>query len=393
MGYEKFGLKENPFPKGGAILKPESDDPRENGSIFSINAREKEILEFERKFIGTATSFDDRIRCGFLWAEGDRTTGRGMGKTALAVFMKHKINDGFGNKYFNGSKKFFCSYLSFNQQMVAKIGLFFQTALNSLIKDRIFEELSKVISSEILIRKGVSGDFSNAVANNSVRDYLEKEVLGHDLNQRHSARDWRADPALTDIFLNQTTKCLKAAGFAGGLLIVDDIENLTDKSTPKQIESFIKDFGLYFFRTGNEASNSNFYTVILTTHQQSAQKISQAWKVAGLAAAYPLDEKGHASLLARKPDLEQSIDIVIQYIKRYRDSSFTSQNEFFPFTKNALETVIKESDFHPRRFLSRLNRVVVEAVSQDVSEIDLDFIKTVPEVEDETEETLGIEDI
>lgn len=66
MGYEIYGLRENPFPKGGAILKPESNDPRENGSIFSVNARKDEIEEFEKKFIGTATSFDDRVRCGFL---------------------------------------------------------------------------------------------------------------------------------------------------------------------------------------------------------------------------------------------------------------------------------------------------------------------------------------
>jgi len=63
MGYEIYGLKENPFPRGGAILKPESTDPRENGSIFSVNARAREIQEFEGKFIGTKTSFEDRLRC------------------------------------------------------------------------------------------------------------------------------------------------------------------------------------------------------------------------------------------------------------------------------------------------------------------------------------------
>ena len=51
MGYEVYGLRDNPFPRGGAIIKPESDDPRENGSIFSVNARAREIKEFEEKFI------------------------------------------------------------------------------------------------------------------------------------------------------------------------------------------------------------------------------------------------------------------------------------------------------------------------------------------------------
>lgn len=394
MGYEIYGLRENPFPKGGAILKPESIDPRENGSIFSVNARKQEIEEFERKFVGTATSFDDRVRCGFLWAEGDRTTGRGMGKTALAVYMKHKTNDEdeYGRRYFDRSKKFFCSYISFNQQMTAKIGLFFQEALNSFIKDRVFEEASKVTDGDVLVRNGVDIRFAQAVANNSVREFLEKEILGHGLDTRLTAKDWRADPILKDIFLNQTTRCLKTAGFIGGILLVDDIENLTDRSTPRQTETFIKDFGLSFFRAGNEASNSNFYTVILTTHQQSARKISQAWTVAGLSASFPLVPGGHASLLTRKPDLEQAIDMVTQYIKSYREPSFNPPSEYHPLTKDALETVIRECDFHPRRFLSRFNRILVEGVSKGLKEITTEFTRTVPEVEKE-EGHPGVEEL
>ncbi len=392
MGYEIYGLKENPFPRGGAILRPESSDPRENGSIFSVNARRREIEEFEKKFIGTATTFDDRIRCGFLWAEGDRTTGRGMGKTALAVYMKHLINDGYGKKYFDGSKKFFCSYISFNQQMVAKIGLFFQEALNSFIKDRIFEEVSKITDRDTLVRNGFNNRFAANVANNSVREYLEKEVLGHVLDIRITVKDWRADPILKDLFLNQTTRALKVAGFNGGILLIDDIENLTDRSTPRQIETFIKDFGLSFFRTGNETSNSNFYTIILTTHQQSAQKISQAWTVAGLSASFPLVPKGHASFLTQKPDLEQAMDMILQYIKAYRDPSFSPPSEYYPFTRDALDNLIQECDFHPRRFLSRLNRILVEGVSKGVKEISTEFTRTIPEYEEE-KETPGIEEL
>lgn len=390
MGYEIYGLKDNPFPKGGAILKPESQDPRENGSIFSKEARDREIREFEEKFIGTRTSFNDRIRCGFLWAEGDRTTGRGMGKTALAVYMKHKINNGYGSQYFEGKYKFFCSYIAFNLQMVARIGLFFQEALNSLIKDGIFHEISKLQDPDALINQGVDEEFAKAVANDSVCDYLEK-ILEHSLNVRITTRDWRYDPILSDIFLNQTTKCLKSAGFIGGILLVDDIENLTDRSTPRQIETFIKDFGLAFFRTGNEASNNNFYTIILTAHQQSAQKISQAWTVAGLSASFPLVPSGHASLLTRRPDITQCIDIVKQYLIEYRDMSNKPPNEFYPFTRSAIEFVIRECGFHPRRFLSRLNRIIVEALSKDVKEITSEFVKEVPEVEEA--ETPGIEDL
>lgn len=393
MGYEKYGLKENPFPRGGAILKPESTDPRENGSIFSVNARAEEIREFEEKFIALRTSFDDRVRCGFLWAEGDRTTGRGMGKTALAIYMRHKIDKDkdYGKSYFGDKVKFFCSYVSFKEQLKSKVAFLYKETFRSFIKDGLFSHISSCVSKDDLIQFGVQEDFAEAVITNSVKDYLES-LSRYKLEEMSTAWDQRFLVKLSDLFLNQTVKCLKIAGFAGGILLIDDIENLTDKSTRAEIENFIKDFGIAFFRAGNEASNSNFFTIILTTHQQSAQKISQAWTVAGLSASFPIVPGGYSSLLTRKPDMEQAIDIVTQHLKYYRASSFTPPDEFFPFKKEAIETVIKECNYHPRRFLSRVNRIITEALSRDVKEITSEFVKTVPEVEEE-ETQLGIEEI
>lgn len=389
MGYEIYGLKGNPFPRG-AILKPEGTDPRENGSIFSKNARAKEIKEFEEKFIGTKTSFDDRISCGFLWAEGDRTTGRGMGKTALAIYMKHRINEGYGKNYFDGKTKFFCVYVSFKEQLKSKIAFLYKEAFRSFINSGLFSHLSSCVNLDDLVTADVQEEFAEAVANNSVKEHLES-LSKYKLDQMSTAWDQKFLVKLSDLFLNQTIKCLKVAGFKGGILVIDDIENLTDRSTRAEIENFIKDFGIAFFRAGNEASDSNFFTTILTTHQQSAQKISQAWTVAGLSASFPLAPGGHASLLTRKPDMPQCIDIVAQYLNYYRDPANSTSNELYPFTRDAIETIIRESDFHPRRFLSRFNRITTEALSKNVKEITSEFVRTVPE--EEEEEVPGIEDL
>lgn len=391
MGYEIYGLKDNPFPRGGAILKPESNDPRENGSIFSIEARALEIKEFEERFVGTKTSLDDRIRCGFLWAEGDRISGRGMGKTALAVYMKHKINNGYGNNYFEAKEKFFCSYISFKEQIKSRIAFLYKETFRSFIRDGLFSHVCNSVDKENLVKAGVQEEFAEAITNNNVKDYLES-FSRYSLDEMSTAWDQKFLVKLPDLFLNQTVRALKAAGFKGGILTIDDIENLTDRSTRAEIENFIKDFGIAFFRAGNEASNSNFYTLVLTTHQQSAQKISEAWKVSGLSASFPVVPGGYASVLTRKPDLEQCIDIVRQHLKYFRDPQFSLNNEFYPFTKDAIENVIAESEFHPRRFLSRSNRIIVEALSKDVKEISPDFVKTVPEIK-EPEEEPGIEDL
>jgi exo-beta-1,3-glucanase (GH17 family) len=188
---------------------------------------------------------------------------------------------------------------------------------------------------------------------------------------------------LPDLFLNQTVRSLRAAGSKGGILLIDDLEDLTNRSTRTEIENFVKDFGLAFFRAGNEATNNNFFTIIMTAHEQSVQKISQAWTAAGLSSSFPLIPGDHALVLTRKPDLEQSIDMVVQHLKYYRETSFANINELHPFTKESIDVVISECDFHPRRYLSRFSGITVEAVSKDVKEITIEFVGTVPEVEEQ----------
>ena len=386
MGYEIYGLKENPFPRV-PILAPESRDPRENGSIFCVNARAKEIKAFEEKYIGTKTGFDDRLRAGFLWAEGGRASGRGMGKTALVIYMKHKINEGYGKNYFDSSEKMFCSYVSFPKELKAKMDFVYRASLRAFIRDGLFNHVQSVTSKAALVNANISGDFADAITTDKVKDYLES-LSRYTLEEWSTAWDTKFLTKLPDLFLNQTVKALETAGFKGGIILIDDVENLTDKSTPKEIETFVKDFGNAFFRAGNAARN--FFTLVLTTHDQSAQKISQAWTVAGLSAAFPLSERSQASILVPKPDMEQCIDIVTQYLENFRKKDFQSPSNLYPFQRPAIESLLVESNYHPRRFLGRLNRILVEALSNGVVDITPEFIKTVPEIEEE--ETIpGIE--
>ena len=314
-----------------------------------------------------------------------------MGKTALAVYMRHKINHGFGNRYFNGGEKFFCSYVSFSNQIKSRIAFLYKEGFRALIRDGIFMQVSQTVSKQDLLNAGVQEDFAEAIVTDNVRQFLEQRSK-YSLNEMSSAYDQKFLAKLPDLFMTQTVKALKAAGFKGGILVIDDMENLTDKSTRAEIENFIKDFGLAFFRAGNEASNDKFFTLIITAHQQSAQKISQAWTVAGLSASFPLTTGGGASLLTRRPDKDQSTDIVVQHLKFYRLPSAKVPNEYFPFTKEAIETVVTECEFHPRRFLSRFNRIVSEALGSNAQEIPKDFVEKVPEVE--IEETVpGIEEL
>jgi hypothetical protein len=315
-----------------------------------------------------------------------------LGKTALALYMKHQINYGYGKNFFAGKTKFFCGYISFQQQLKSKVAYLYKEGFRSLISDGIFQDIAKSTSHDDLIKHGVNPEFAEAIVKNEVRSYLESRSR-YSLEEMSTLWDQKFLIKLPDLFLTQSVRALKAAGFAGGLLVIDDMENLTDQSTKGEIENFVKNMGLAFLRAPNEASNSSFFTLIFTAHQQSAQKISQAWTVAGLAPSYPLSPRGHASLLTRKPDLEQCLDIVKQHLEHYRiKESVQIPNEFFPLTKEAVVTVIQECDYHPRRFLSRLSRIIIEALGEGEKEITPSFVAKVPEVEEEPS-TAGLEQL
>jgi len=72
--YEKYNLKDNPFPTT-PILDPGSDDDRVNGKIYNPHIREAEILSFESKI---------RQRPPLIYIENSDFE-RGVGKSALLV--------------------------------------------------------------------------------------------------------------------------------------------------------------------------------------------------------------------------------------------------------------------------------------------------------------------
>jgi hypothetical protein len=72
--YEKYFLKDNPFPTT-PILDPASDDDRVNGKIYNPHIREAEIVSFESKI---------RQRPPLIYIENSEFE-RGVGKSALLV--------------------------------------------------------------------------------------------------------------------------------------------------------------------------------------------------------------------------------------------------------------------------------------------------------------------
>jgi len=375
MDYSDYYLIENPFPEGG-VLQPYSSNPKINGEIFCVEARKDTINKFEQRFIG-APHFSERKKVGFLWAESTIDFGRGMGKTALLVYFKHKINKNWGRDYTQTDTKKLCAiYVSFDQEIKDyQLEHICLLALRACIEDRVFQEIRKNCDYDALIKSGVQGDFATHIANGTVKDYLISLWHKPELTLPRLPRDTYLLNLTVDLFFNQTVRALRAAGFINGLLFVDDIENLVDLPGQKHNIIFAKNFGSGFLRGSTTQARERFFSAIFTTHFNSARKLTTAWQEAGLLSAYPLEPKGESAVEVPKPDESASLEMVKAYMDHFRLENIPSGiSSFYPFTEEAIKKAVNLAIYHPRTFLQNLNLIVEKALAANQKLIDEKFV-------------------
>ena len=376
MDYPDYYLVENPFPESG-VLAPYSTNRKINGEIFCEEARKETIQQFEQRFIGVP-HFPERKKVGFLWAETSIDFGRGMGKTALLVYFKHKINRNWGKDYTkDGAKKICAVYVSFSQEIKDyQLEHICLLALNACIEDKIFDEVKKSVDYAKLVAGGVEQNFATQIVNGTVRDYLVNLWHKPELMPPRLPRDTWLLNMTVDLFLNQTVRALIAAGFIGGLLFVDDIENFVDLPGQKHNIVFAKNFGASFLRGNTTQARERFFSTIFTTHYNSAQKLRDAWQEAGLLSAYPLDPKGQAAVEVPQPNEVASLEIVKAYMNTFRENNAPAGlGVFYPFIEGAPKKAVTLAKNHPRTFLQNLNLIIENALRAGKKEIDEKFVE------------------
>jgi hypothetical protein len=102
--YQFLGFTQNPFPNEPAV-KPYSDDPRVNGSIFLEKIREEEIKDFKDHIVNASNKIG-------LLMDYAAYKGRGIGKTAFLNHMKKSINFDLGDNISNGDSVLYAIYVS-----------------------------------------------------------------------------------------------------------------------------------------------------------------------------------------------------------------------------------------------------------------------------------------
>ena len=281
--YEPLGFKDLPFPPE-PVVDPSSEDPRRNGAIYAQSPVKDAIEKFERLLI-RPDDFHNRVRLASLWSKGDAQSGRGMGKTALLRFFQQKINLDWGMTEFSGQFSAVVIYVAFPHQvdrrymeqlawsalvdmcrngvLVASRAALRRDALSDqqveavvnsdgdvnydhLLNDTILKDnqisptdLDGTIENR-LVQEGIEPTPARALSRGDFEDYLRSFRRDGNLVPYYVPRDTKGLDYSRSLLFNNIVNYLRVAGFAGGYLFVDDIENLVDQMTRRDRLEFAK---------------------------------------------------------------------------------------------------------------------------------------------------------
>jgi len=412
--YNSLGLRDLPFAPE-PVLNPNSRDPRVNGTIYATSPVGDTVERFERLLI-RPDDFQNRVKLAFLWSKGDVQQGHGMGKTALLRYFQRRINKDWGATEFSGQFSAVVVYASFPQQVDRRyMEQLAWAALVDICRNGVLDVARAALRRDALSDQQVEAvvtadeDYgnllndaileANQISPSSINGTIEKQLIDEGVGRAPAralvsgdfeefVRDLRRDKNLEpyyiprdtkgldysrSLFFNDVVNYLRVAGFAGGYLFIDDIENLVDQMPRRHRIAFAKEFGLCTVRPGYANTTYNFFSCVLTTHQSSSIPLAQAWSDAGLAAMARLDPAAPTSVELPLPTKEQAREIVVAHLDHFRINR-DERGQIKPFTEKGLVALVGSSQ-HPRELLSNAARVLQNAAASGVVSINDEMVK------------------
>lgn len=425
--FAKFGLVDNPFiPNPVADYVAKQSDAR-RGAIFCVEAQQKAITDIERKWIGYP-NFDDKLRIGFLWAESHELTDKGMGKTAVIFHILDKVNNNYGQDYFEDLK--LCAIYIYPGTSWNRLGYICIDAMRRMEEEGLIDEVVGVLRYETLeesnpailtsfssvedlkkltddqwlkdkfidlatlnekvagklISFNVDPDLAYAVAERRFTAYLKSRRSDRQLTLPPKPWDWRLTRASIRLFFDQCMRILRAGRFDHCYLFVDDIENIVRNLRSRALETFTRVLGGHLFRDNVFSNTGNMLSIFLTTHAKAGNALSSPWREAGYDSSARLHTTSPNSVSISRLSENGGIALIQTYLNHYRISEFEG-DDLFPFNLDATKFLVEESKYHPRRIITNAFQIMSKAVNDSsVKEINYDFAKAFFEEEIEVEE-------
>ncbi len=241
---------------------------------------------------------------------------------------------------------------------------------NGVVPAKLDDEVA-----EQLMGEGVDAQSAVALAKGEFEGFLRSLRKDGSLKPFYVPRDTRVLDYSRRFLFDDLVNYLRVAGFGGGYLFIDDMENLVDQMSRKDRIEFAKEFGLCSVRPGYANTAYSFFSCVLTTHQQASVGLAQAWADAGLSAIARLDPSSPNSVELAFPSKEQGRQIIVAHLDYYRINA-AEKGTIAPFTNDGMEALLQEGEtVHPRVLLSRGAKVVLHAVEKGIKVIDGSCVK------------------
>ncbi len=403
--FEKFNLKENPFPSDPFVNK-DATDKRINGQIFEMEIRKDEYEQIENNFLKVPQSDPGHLRMGFIMDKS--YVGRGNGKSAFLINLHRKINEGFCLDISNNINKCFSIYLSPEpggrlKTFAKLIELLFESIISSNIINNCLAiiRLNALISlnpnfkpgemfkdEEYLIKKLNSIDWmkdngieisrlNNEVLKNKSLNGLPKEfplcaetksLWGYEIVNQEQFKEYylnlkRGQDRLEFIF-SHMVNFFWAANFNGAYIFVDDFERIPDFQSARQKRDFALELRNCLYDGLYTNAKVGFYKFILVLHAGVPRLIQDAWSDSGMENRVPITPSRMLPkhvIPFEKLNQEHAVLLLKRYIKEYRIKK-TSTNDLFPFTEDAIHKIAEISELNASKIL-KWAYVLIDEVS------------------------------
>jgi len=417
--YERYGLRENPFPDSPTVT-PDSSDPRVNGAIYCRELRVKEEAQFERLLIPKPGQPEPR-RIGLLMDYATRR-GRGIGKTAFLNEQRRRIMEDLGDQLTSGfyvllaahvtpegggrTRKFwqFVRLLarSLNSNRCIAAAIWRLRAFSGEITDEVLAKVDPsdlgstlgndewLQSQHVNILFGLNPAVKRALLRSGVREQVAESLAqdGHSPEawERHfllrqSDHWWRNDGNI--LVFDDLVRLFHAAEVNRLLLLVDEIEKIVVPQNSQERRTFTDDLRRYFVDGPYQSVYTHFYSLLLTIHPYIQELLTPHWQAAGLDRVcamsgptakeytvyfYPLDAE------------DAAVPLVLTYLDYFRISSH-QKGVLNPFDADSVVEALRLAGGIPGHMLTLLRLVLERAVQEQWEVITSNQVRAIYESE------------
>ncbi|MDR0865673.1 MAG: hypothetical protein LBO74_12185 [Candidatus Symbiothrix sp.] len=416
--FEKYNLKENPFPATPFVNQGDSDK-RYNGEIYEETIRSKELDLIEKNFLKIPQNNSNHIRIGYIL--DNSYVGRGNGKSTFALNLLKKINKNFCLDISEGANKCFGLYIvpepsgrtrTFSNLLDLIIEAIIQSnvlnySLAAIRLEAILElklknmDESELTDEETLIKvlNTLVWYNENGIKLKDIHEYYSKKIEFNMLSSDNPLRknrtsydgtnlsivtsnslylyykSFKKDSEKINFIFNDLVNIFLMAGFNGSYIIIDDFERIPDFQSDRQKRDFAIELRTSFFDGSFQNAKIGFYNLILMLHAGVPRLIQKAWGDSGMDQRSPISSVTHSTshIISFDKLNDNYVTLLIKkYLSEYR---INPEDSISPFTSDALKKMGEYCEYNAAKILTLANNLIEHSLSGDIKEIDKELVE------------------